>query len=174
MRSLARGRKHPSHRVHTTPIQCTASALRGALVAEDIHPFTGCDPKHKSMARRNLLMRTGQATPIPMGGNLSRGMMSSSLPALLSVPSDPFYDTRDIALRTRSPPSYPRSASATPLGLISAILLSEDLDFAPAQATCAWAQSQRLLSRAFCRVPRTQSSVSTQICLHRCVGTSLS
>ena len=45
------------------------------------------------MVRRNLLTRNGQGTPIPLGGNLTRSMMSSSLPALLSVPPDQFYGT---------------------------------------------------------------------------------
>ena len=38
-------------------------------------------------------MRSGQATPIPQGGNVSRRTLSTSLPALPSVPSDRFYDT---------------------------------------------------------------------------------
>ena len=44
------------------------------------------------MTRRHLLMRNDQTTPIPPGGNLSRSMMNSSLPALPSIPSDQFYD----------------------------------------------------------------------------------
>ena len=47
----------------------------------DIHPFTGFEPKYMSMARKFLLMRSGQASPIPLGGNLSRSLVSS-LPAL--------------------------------------------------------------------------------------------
>ena len=43
------------------------------------------------MTRRDLLMRGGQPQPIALGGNLSRSMMSSSLPAL-PIPSDQFYD----------------------------------------------------------------------------------
>ena len=41
-------------------------------------------------------MRSGQATPIPQGGNVSRRTLSTSLPALPSVPSDRFYDTVEI------------------------------------------------------------------------------
>ena len=40
-------------------------------------------------------MRNGQATPIPLGGNLSRSMMINSRPAL-PIPSDDFYDTMEI------------------------------------------------------------------------------
>ena len=47
-------------------------------------------------------MRSGQVTPIPPGGNVSRSTMSSSLPALPTVPSDPFYDTMEIADPTSS------------------------------------------------------------------------
>ena len=49
------------------------------------------------MTRRNVLMRNGQATPIPPGGNLSRSMMSGSLPVLFSMPSDQFYDDMETA-----------------------------------------------------------------------------
>ena len=41
--------------------------------------------------------KSGQATPIQLVGHLSRSMMSSSLPALPSAPSDPFCDTVDIS-----------------------------------------------------------------------------
>ena len=49
-------------------------------------------PSTTSMNRRNTLMRNGQATPNPLGGNLSRSMMSNSLPAI-PILSDDFYDT---------------------------------------------------------------------------------
>ena len=41
-------------------------------------------------------MRSGQAAPIPLGGNLSRSMMSTSPPALPSTLLDQFYDTMEI------------------------------------------------------------------------------
>ena len=49
-----------------------------------------------SMNRRNLLMRNGQATPIPQAGNVSSRTMGSSLPALPCVPSDQFSYTMEI------------------------------------------------------------------------------
>ena len=48
----------------------------------------------------DLTMRNGQVTPIPLGGNVSRGPMGSSLPALPSVPSHKFYDTMEISSPT--------------------------------------------------------------------------
>ena len=66
----------------------------GFEVTEDT-PFTSYALKYNSMARRKLLMR-GQATRNLLGRNLSRSMMCSSLPALLSKPSDQFYDTVEI------------------------------------------------------------------------------
>ena len=59
-------------------------------------PFTSYEPKYNSTVRRNVLIRSGQATPVLLGGNLSRSMMSSSLPALPSVPSDQFYEIVEI------------------------------------------------------------------------------
>ena len=53
-----------------------------------------------STTRRNLLMRSGQATPSPLRGHLSRSMMSSSLATLPSVLSDQFYDTMEITIPT--------------------------------------------------------------------------
>ena len=46
-------------------------------------------------------MRNGQVTPIPPGGNLTRSLMSSSLPTLPSFPSDQFCDI----METRNPPA---------------------------------------------------------------------
>ena len=43
---------------------------------------TGYEPKYMSLARINLLIRSGHATPILLGGNLSRSSMSSSPPTL--------------------------------------------------------------------------------------------
>ena len=63
-----------------------------SVVTEDT-PFTGYEPKYTFNDSQKL---AGQATPIPLEGNLSRSMMSSSLPALPSVPSDHFYDTMEI------------------------------------------------------------------------------
>ena len=43
------------------------SAFHGFLITEDTHtPFTSDEPKYNSMARRKLLMRNGQPTPIPL------------------------------------------------------------------------------------------------------------
>ena len=69
--------------------------LRGFAVTEDIHLSQDMSPSTRtnSMNRRDLLMRSGQATPIPQGGNVSRRTLSNSLPALPSIPSDQFSDT---------------------------------------------------------------------------------
>ena len=57
--------------------------------------FTRCEPKYNFDESKNVLMRSGQATPIPLGGNLSESMMINSLPAL-PTPSDDLYDTMEI------------------------------------------------------------------------------
>ena len=59
--------------------------------------FFGSYRRHFSqvMSPINLLMRNGQATPISLGGNLTRSMMNSSLPALPSIPSDQFNDVME-------------------------------------------------------------------------------
>ena len=81
--------------VHTTCLRCAPQALRGFAVTEDIHLSQDMSPSTRtnSMNRRDLLMRSGQATPIPQGGNVSRRTLSNSLPALPSIPSDQFSDT---------------------------------------------------------------------------------
>ena len=70
--------------------------------------FTGYEPKYEFNDSQKLLMRYGQATPILLGGNLSRTVMSSSRQALPSVPSDQFYDTLEI---TNLPAVHIESAS---------------------------------------------------------------
>ena len=69
--------------------------LRGFAVTEDIHFSQDMSPstRTKSMNRRDLLVRSGQATPIPQGRNVSRRTLSNSLPALPAIPSDHFSDT---------------------------------------------------------------------------------
>ena len=49
-----------------------------------------------SMNREDLLMRSGQVTPILQEGNVSRRTTSNSLPALPSVPSDHLYETVEL------------------------------------------------------------------------------
>ena len=53
--------------VHTTLIHCAPQTLCDFVVTEDIHLFTVYEPSTKSMNRRNILMRNGQATPISLG-----------------------------------------------------------------------------------------------------------
>ena len=67
------------------------------VVTDDMHLSQVMSPSPNSMTRRNLLTRNGQATRIPLGGHLSRRMMSSSLQARPSVLSDQFCDTMEIA-----------------------------------------------------------------------------
>ena len=64
-------------------------------VTEDMNSSPRCEPKYNFDESKNVLMRSGQATPIPLGGNLSRSMMINSLPAL-PTPSDDLYDTMEI------------------------------------------------------------------------------
>ena len=52
-------------------LHCAHHSLRGLEVTEDIHLFTGDEPNYLA---ENLLVRSGQATPIPPGGNLSKSM----------------------------------------------------------------------------------------------------
>ena len=66
--------------------QKAPQTLSGFVVTEDTHLSQVMSPSSDSMSRRILLMRNGQATPIPLGGNLSRSTMSSSLP----ITSDTF------------------------------------------------------------------------------------
>ena len=81
------------------PVSNTAHITHSEVfvVTDDVHLSQVVSPSTNSMTRSNLLMRNGQATPIPLGGNLSRSMMSSSLQTRPSVPSDQFYDTMEIA-----------------------------------------------------------------------------
>ena len=89
-------RKGKSFCVHTTLTHCVPQTLSGFVVTEDIHFSQVMMPSTSSMTRRNLLMRSGQATPVLLGGHLSRSMMSSSLPAHPSVLSEQFFDTVEI------------------------------------------------------------------------------
>ena len=87
-------RKGRSPWVHTTLLHCAPLALRGFAVTEDLHlsqVMSPCTRTH-SMNREDSLTRSGQATPIPQGGNVSRRTTSNSLPAPPSVPSDHIYD----------------------------------------------------------------------------------
>ena len=59
-------------------------------------PFISHEPKYNSTVRRNVLIRSGQVTYVLLGGNLSRSMMSSSLPALPSVNSAQFFEIVEI------------------------------------------------------------------------------
>ena len=68
-----------SLRVHTTLMHCAHHSLRGLVITEDIHISQVMSPSTISVTRTNFLMRNGQATPAPPGGNLSRSVMSSSL-----------------------------------------------------------------------------------------------
>ena len=81
--------------VHTTFLHCAHETLSGFCGYRRHELFTWCEPKHKFDESKNVLMRSGQATPIPLGGNLSRSMMINSLPAL-PTPSDDLYDTMEI------------------------------------------------------------------------------
>ena len=74
------GSTRKSLRVHAT--------LRGFCGDRDMHLSQVMSPSPNSMTRRNLLTRSGQATPIPL--DLSRRMMSSSLQVRPSVLSDQF------------------------------------------------------------------------------------
>ena len=93
-----RTRKAKSFYVHAIFLHCAPLTLCGFAVAEDIHFSQVVSPSTstKSLDRRDLLLRNGQATPIPQGGNGSRRTMSNSLPALPSVHSDEFHDTVEI------------------------------------------------------------------------------
>ena len=81
---------------------CAHQTLSGFAVTEDAHLSQNMSPSTNthSMNRRNLPMRNGQGTPIPLGGSVSRSTMSSSLPTLPSVPSDQLYDTMEITKPT--------------------------------------------------------------------------
>ena len=70
--------------------------FRRCAATEDIHLSQVMSPSTRtnSINRRNLLVRNGQATPILQGGNVSRRLMSSSLPALPAVLLD--YDIMEI------------------------------------------------------------------------------
>ena len=63
-------------------LRCAPQALRGFAVTEDIHLSQDMSPSTRtnSMNRRDFLMRSGQATPIPQGGNVSEHW-SNSLPS---------------------------------------------------------------------------------------------
>ena len=67
-------------------------------ITEDMRLSQGTSPSTNaiSLHREDLLTRSGQVTPIPQEGNVSRRTTSNSLPALPSVPSDHFYDTLEI------------------------------------------------------------------------------
>ena len=86
--------------VHTKLIHCAPQTLRGFVVVEDVQFSQVMRPSTHSMTRRNRQITNGEARPIPLGGNVSRSMMNSSLPApaLSLVPSDQFYDTMEITI----------------------------------------------------------------------------
>ena len=80
--------------VHTTCLRCAPQALRGFAVTEDIHLSQDMSPSTRtnSMNRRDLLMRSGQATPIPLGGNVSEHW-AIHCQHFLQYLSDQFSDT---------------------------------------------------------------------------------
>ena len=86
-------RKGTSLCVRTTLLHCAPQALRGFAVTDDTHLSQVMSPSTRthSMNREDSLTRSGQATPIPQGGNVSGRTVSNSLPAPPSVPSDHFY-----------------------------------------------------------------------------------
>ena len=74
----------PTLRTSNTP--CFLVVTKDWQFSQVMSPST----RTNSMNRRDLLVRSGQATPSPQGGNVWRRTMSNSLPALPSVPSDQF------------------------------------------------------------------------------------
>ena len=64
------------------PLSSTAHLAHSVFGGYRRHTLvTSCEPTYSPMTRRNLLMRSGQATPIPPGRILSRSIMNSSLPS---------------------------------------------------------------------------------------------
>ena len=96
-------RQYSERKVHTAFLHCAPQRLRDVAVTgrqKRLSQVTSPSSSTHSMNRRDVLMRSGQATPTSWGGNVSRRTMSNSLPAFPSVPSDQFYDTEKITTPT--------------------------------------------------------------------------
>ena len=79
-------------------------SLCGSVVTQEIHLSQALSPQFNGSQKVTDKKRPNHAfTPIPLGGNLSRGTMSSSLSALPSVPSHQFDDIGNFESARRDP-----------------------------------------------------------------------